>query len=33
MDFSNLSEAEILKLNKDKLQKYVLDIENNIPPG
>ena len=33
MDFLNLSEAEILKLNKDKLQKCVLDIKNNIPPG
>ena len=29
----NLFEAEILKLNKDKLQKCVLDIKNNIPPG
>ena len=33
MGFLNLSEAEILKLNKDKLQKRVLDIMNNIPPG
>ena len=29
----NLSELEILKLNKDKLQKCVLQISNNIPPG
>ena len=29
----NSFEAEILKLNKDKLQKSVLDIKNNIPPG
>ena len=33
MDFLNLSEAEILKLNKDKLQKCVLNIKNNISPG
>ena len=33
MDFLNLSEAEILKLNKDELQKCVLVIKNNIPPG
>ena len=33
MGFLNLLEAEILKLNKDKLQKCVLDIMNNIPPG
>ena len=33
MDFLNLSEAETLKLNKDKLQKCVLDIKRNIPPG
>ena len=33
MSFLNLSEAEILKLNIDKLQKCVLDIKNNIPPG
>ena len=33
MDFLNLSGAEILKLSKDKLQKCVLDIKNNIPPG
>ena len=33
MDFLNLSENEILKLNKDKLQKCVLDIQKNIPPG
>ena len=29
-DFLNLSGAEILKLNKDKVQKCVLDIKNNI---
>ena len=28
----SLSEPEILKLNKDKLQKCVLDIKDNIPP-
>ena len=33
MDFLNLSETETLKLNKDKLQKCVLDIKKNIPPG
>ena len=33
MDFLNLSEVEILKLNKDKLQKFVFDIKNNILPG
>ena len=33
MGFLNLSEAKILKLNKDELQKCVLDIKNNIPPG
>ena len=33
MDFLNLSEAEILKLNKNKLQNCVLDIKNNIAPG
>ena len=32
MDFLNLSEAEIVKFNKDKQQKCVLDIKNNIPP-
>ena len=32
MNFLNLSEAEILKLNKDKLHKCVLDIKSNIPP-
>ena len=31
MNLLNLSEVEILKLNKDKLQKCVLDIKNNIP--
>ena len=29
----SLSEPETLKLNKDKLQKCVLDKKNNIPPG
>ena len=29
-DFLNLSGAEILKLNKDKVQQCVLDIKNNI---
>ena len=33
MDFLNLSEAKILKINKDKLQKSVSDIKNNIPPS
>ena len=33
MDFLNLSEAGILKLNKNKLPKCVLDIKNKIPPG
>lgn len=33
LDFLNLSEVEILKLNEDKLQKCVLDIKNNIPPA
>ena len=33
MDILNLSETETLKLNKDKLQKCVLDIKKNIPPG
>ena len=33
MDFLNLSETEVLNLNKDKLQKCCLDIKNNIPPG
>ena len=32
MDFLNLSEAEIVKFNKDKQQKCVLDIKNNITP-
>ena len=29
----NSSEAEILKLIKDKLQKCVLDLKSNIPPS
>ena len=33
MDFLNLSETEVLNLNKDKLQKCGLDMKNNIPPG
>ena len=33
MDLVNLSESEILKMNKEKLQKCILDIKNNIPPG
>ena len=33
MNFLNLSEAEILKLIKDKLQKCVLDLKSNIPSG
>ena len=33
MDFLNLSEAKILKINKDKLQKSVSEIKNNIPPS
>ena len=33
MDILNLFEVEILKLNKDKLQKCVLDMKSNIPPG
>ena len=33
MDFLNLSKAEILKLNKDKLQKCVLVIKSNTPPS
>ena len=33
MDFLNLSKAEILKFNKDKLQKCVLVIKSNTPPG
>ena len=32
MYFLNLSGGAILKLNKDKLQKCVLDIKNNIQP-
>ena len=33
MDFLNLPEAEIPKLNKNKLQNCVLDIKNSIASG
>ena len=33
MDFFNLSKAQILKLNKDKQQKCILDIKDKIPLG